>query len=44
MAKIRELAEMEPTVYLPAHDEQSRDRLAQKSILIRESVAETSAA
>jgi glyoxylase-like metal-dependent hydrolase (beta-lactamase superfamily II) len=44
MAKIRELAEMEPTVYLPAHDEQSRDRLEQKSILFRESVAETSAA
>ena len=33
MAKIRNLANMEPTIYLPTHDEQSEERLIHKKIV-----------
>jgi glyoxylase-like metal-dependent hydrolase (beta-lactamase superfamily II) len=36
MAKIRKLANTEPLIYLPSHDEKSAERLAQTKILAKE--------
>jgi glyoxylase-like metal-dependent hydrolase (beta-lactamase superfamily II) len=44
MAKIRELAKMKPTIYLPTHDDKSEERLLQKKVLFKDKDLAVSAA
>jgi glyoxylase-like metal-dependent hydrolase (beta-lactamase superfamily II) len=44
MLKIRDLAKMEPIIYLPTHDEKSENRLIEKTVFTRERSVAVSAA